>query len=186
MARFQRTGEAEAFEQIVSRFLGPAAGVARQVLPDHALVEDAVQEAFLRIIRKPNRYMPGRPFASWFYAVLRNVCRDMLRRRARQARLVQEVADRRPAAEHQAGDSAGALELLARLPRGERAVLTLRIVHEMAFRDVAAALGISEEAAKKRAQRGLRRLRARQQAMAARRAGAVPASAEGPTEDALV
>jgi len=35
----------------------------------------------------------------------------------------------------------------------------LRIIHGLGFRDVAAALGISEEAAKKRAQRALRRLR---------------------------
>ncbi len=37
----------------------------------------------------------------------------------------------------------------------------LRIVHGLGFRDVAAALGISEEAAKKRAQRALKRLRAK-------------------------
>ena len=46
------------------------------------------------------------------------------------------------------------------LARGERDVLELRIVHGLGFRDVGAALGISEEAAKKRAQRALRRLRA--------------------------
>ena len=40
-------------------------------------------------------------------------------------------------------------------------MLVLRIVHGLGFRDVAAALGISEEAAKKRAQRALKRLRAK-------------------------
>jgi len=41
----------------------------------------------------------------------------------------------------------------------ERDVLTLRVVHGLTFREVAAALEITEEAAKKRGQRGLRRLR---------------------------
>ena len=52
-----------------------------------------------------------------------------------------------------------ARDLLAALPPRDRVVLTLRVLHGLAFRDVAAALGISEEAAKKRAQRALRRLR---------------------------
>ena len=56
-------------------------------------------------------------------------------------------------------DSVEAADLLARLPSKARAVLTLRIVHGLAFRDVAVALGISVEAAKKRAQRALRDLR---------------------------
>jgi len=50
-------------------------------------------------------------------------------------------------------------DLLRRLPVGERDVLVLRVIEDLPFRDVAAALGISEEAAKKRAQRGLARLR---------------------------
>jgi DNA-directed RNA polymerase specialized sigma24 family protein len=45
------------------------------------------------------------------------------------------------------------------VPAGERDVLVLRIVEGLPFADVAAALDISEEAAKKRAQRGLSRLR---------------------------
>jgi RNA polymerase sigma factor (sigma-70 family) len=50
-------------------------------------------------------------------------------------------------------------KLLNSLSSRERDVLVLRIVHGLGFRDVAAALGISEEAAKKRAQRALKRLR---------------------------
>lgn len=83
MARFQDRGDAEAFEQIVSRFLAPALAAAHEVLSDHALAEDAVQEAFLRVVRRRDRYLPAKPFSSWFYAILRNLCTDMLRRRAK-------------------------------------------------------------------------------------------------------
>ena len=58
-------------------------------------------------------------------------------------------------------DSPKIPELLGALARSDQDVLVLRIVHGLGFRDVAAALGISEEAAKKRAQRALRRLRAK-------------------------
>jgi RNA polymerase sigma factor (sigma-70 family) len=53
------------------------------------------------------------------------------------------------------------LDLLDLLPNREKNVLELRVVHSMSFKEIATALEISEEAAKKRAQRGLRRLRQR-------------------------
>ena len=167
MARFQARLDANAFERIVSRFLSPALAAAGQILSDAALAEDAVQETFLRLVRGREAYVATKPLASWFYAILRNVCTDMLRRRARQARLVREAALHGAAQpRRREADPSDSLDLLADLPKAARAVLTLRIVHNLSFRDVAAALGISEEAAKKRAQRALRRLR--EQASAAR------------------
>lgn len=160
MARYQKRLDAQAFERIVSQFLRPALAVARQFLSDAALAEDAVQEAFLRVVRKRRQYEPSRPFAGWFYAILRNVCRDMLRRRGRQSRLLAEAAERTESWVAQPQTArVDMLDLLATLPEDARAVLLLHIVEGLAFRDVAAALGISEEAAKKRAQRALRKLR---------------------------
>ena len=167
MAGFQARLDSEAFEQIVSSYMSPALAVARQILSDSALAEDAVQESFLRVIRKRHQYIPGSPFSCWFYAIVRNVCVDMLRQSARQKELIEEIAGTPPSGDP-AGDEPNTPrtdlseipKILNVLARGERDVLELRIVHGLGFRDVAAALGISEEAAKKRAQRALRRLRA--------------------------
>jgi len=160
MARYQQGLDAEAFEGIVSRFLAPALAVAQQMLSDRALAEDAVQETFLRLVRRRQVYCASRPFAGWFYAVLRNVCRDMGRHRRRRARVERELAAQ--GATGVAEPSVGTVDvrdLLATLPPPARAVLELRVVQGLSFGEVAAALGISEEAAKKRAQRALRRLR---------------------------
>ncbi len=162
MARFQRLGDTAAFDELVSRHLRRALGVASEILLDHALAEDAVQEAFLHLVRARRQYQPSKPFSTWFYAILRNVCKDMLRRRSRQARVIQEVAAHAPASVAPPPAAGAAAErFLERLPEAERAVLTLRLVHDLPLADVAAALGISYEAAKKRAQRGLQRLRDR-------------------------
>ncbi len=160
MRRYQERLDEGAFEQLAARFLRPALATARQLLPERGLAEDAVQETFLRLVRRRGRYDPSRRFSAWFYTILRNVCTDALRRQARQARAI-ERAGIELLRQRFAGPPArlDPLELLERLPPSDRAVLTLRIVHDMAFRDVAAALGVSEEAAKKRAQRALRRLR---------------------------
>ena len=160
MARFQRRLDADAFEQIVSSYMSPALAVARQLLSDHALAEDAVQESFLRVIHKRDQYACGSPFSCWFYAIVRNVCVDMLRQRTRQQQVAQQIGDRGQAGPTRL-DQSEIPELLDDLSHGERDVLVLRIVHGLGFRDVAAALGISEEAAKKRSQRALRQLRAK-------------------------
>ena len=162
MAQYQEHLDGEAFGQIVSRFLASGLAVAAELLGDAALAEDAVQETFLRVVRGRERYIPSMPFSTWFYAILRNVCKDLLRRSARQAKLIEEVAYVRDT--EVAGppaNSAEADELLAKLSRDARTVLRLRIVYDLSFREAAAALGISEEAAKKRAQRALRELRKR-------------------------
>jgi hypothetical protein len=122
----------------------------------------------------------------------------MLRHRARQAKLLRdaalEIGGRNTDPRGCIGRSGACItspdfraaanvpdvsELLAKLPPPARAVLTLRIVHDMPFRDVAAALGISEEAAKKRAQRALRRLR--EQAARPAYSGKAPSAAEAGT-----
>ena len=160
MIRFVAELDSQAFDQIVARYLGPSLAVARQYLQDPSLSEDAVQTAMLRVIQQRSRYQPGRPFANWFYTILRNTCRDMLRSQSRQARLVREVAAVKGSGIQAASD--GDLEtrdLLATLPKILREVLELRILHGLAFKDISAALDISPEAAKKRAQRGLRQLR---------------------------
>jgi len=160
MARFQARLDSEAFEKIVSFNINPALAVARQILLDDALAEDAIQESFLRVIRKRDQYIPGNPFSCWFYAIVRNVCIDMLRKRSREkevlenaATIVESIKPQRKLSEIP--------KLLDLLASRERDVLVLRIVHGLGFRDIAAALGISEEAAKKRAQRALKRLRAK-------------------------
>ena len=160
MARFQRNLDGEAFERLVATFTAPALGVARQILLDQALAEDAVQEAFLRTVRNRASYQPSRAFSSWFYVILRNVCLDLRRQRETQRQALQELASRPSPAPNGSGDDAEeARHLLAMLPKAERDVLKLRIVDGLAFKDIAAALGVSQEAAKKRAQRGLQRLR---------------------------
>ena len=169
MALFRDRLDPAAMEAIVDRFARPALAAARQLVSDGAQAEDAVQEAFLRLVRNPRAYDPARPFAHWFFAVLRNVCRDLSRQRVRRDALLQEAAARMslPGGGCGGGDSQAAVSQLGRLDRDERAVLTLRLVDDLDFEEIAVVLGITCEAAKKRAQRGLRRLRERCQALEA-------------------
>jgi RNA polymerase sigma-70 factor, ECF subfamily len=158
MAQFQEKCESCVFERIFSLYLSLSLAVAQQILSDRVLAEDAVQEAFLRVVRKRNQYDPSKPFASWFYTIVRNVCKDLLRRRSRYSKAIDEIS-KKGASATILSEPVERLELLDSLPRNQRDVLYLRMVHDLGFGDIAAALGITKEAAKKRGQRGLRQLR---------------------------
>jgi RNA polymerase sigma-70 factor (ECF subfamily) len=158
MRRFKASLEREVIAQIALSLTPSALAAAGEILGNATQAEDAVQEAFIRLIRCRDQYDESKPFLPWFYTILRNVCRDMQRQEGRRRRIL-ETLSQHICAETVATESMEKEDLLSVLPSGEQEVLRLRILHDFRFREIAAALGISEAAAKKRAQRGLRRLR---------------------------
>jgi RNA polymerase sigma-70 factor (ECF subfamily) len=158
MARFKKHLDETAFERIVNDYTPPASALAHQMLQDPTLAEDAVQETFVRVIRKRRQYVSSRPFSHWFYAILRHICIDMLRKQKREKNAARYLAHRIKRFIRNEPESE-CISLLNTLPLHERSVLDLRVVHSMSFEEIAVALDISVEAAKKRAQRGLRKLR---------------------------
>ncbi|MHC5053275.1 MAG: RNA polymerase sigma factor [Planctomycetota bacterium] len=164
MTRFRSSPEPEAFEELARRYAATAYRTARAILGPNADAEDAVQECFLRVIRRRATYRPGMRFSVWFLTVLRNICRDEIRRAGRAARQPLPAPERAPAADAstlaERGEQArGARAAFDRLAEDEREILALRIHEGLKFAEIAAVCGISEEAAKKRAQRALDRLR---------------------------
>jgi RNA polymerase sigma-70 factor (ECF subfamily) len=160
MMKFKTALDQAAFALLIRDYASVARAVANQILCDRSLAEDAVQETFVRLIEKREQYSLSNRFSPWFHAILRNVCIDMIRKQQRDKKcsrqFVSEVADN--ASSESQRDN---LDLLNLLPTREKNVLELRVIHSMHFKEIATALEISEEAAKKRAQRGLRRLRQR-------------------------
>jgi len=170
MARFRSSGSEDAFEELFRRHGAAAYRTVLSILGDTGAAEDVLQESLLRMVRARRSYRPGMPFCPWFYTIIRNVCRDEIRRPGRGAptgsvalagwRIAHSPDESDPCAllERQE-DVRSARRAFARLPDPEREVLALRIYGEVGFAEIAAVCGISTEAAKKRAYRGLARLR---------------------------
>jgi len=159
MQRYQATLDADVFEQLVERYWARGFAVATRHLKDRHAAEDALQEAFMRLLRSAERYDSAQPFATWFHVILRNTCLDMLRQRQSACRLSNREPETSPSQPAEVNKDREVEVLLGRLSSADRDVLMLRIVHNMPFSEIAPALGCSEEAARKRAQRALRRLR---------------------------
>jgi len=171
MDGFARSADEALFEELVRRYTPAAYRAALAMLSDAGAAADAVQEGFLHLVRARRGWRPGAVFRSWLFAILRNVCRDELRRAARpEPPAAAPAGPPEPLARLQAREqAAAAARAFAELPESDREVLALRIHGGLEFAQIAAACGLSTAAAKKRACRALellrRRLSARHPAM---------------------
>jgi RNA polymerase sigma-70 factor (ECF subfamily) len=164
MCAVASSGAEDAYEVLVGRHWAAAFRVALSCLGGRQCAEDAVQESFLRLVRARRSYRRGSAFSPWFYTLLRNVCRDELRRRTHRPRTGSEVPEPSwhpdPAGEAAGRETSGnALALFGNLPAEDREILSLRIHAGLDFPAIARAAGLSTEATKKRAYRALERLR---------------------------
>ncbi len=117
-----------------------------------ARADDAFQETFLRALGGYGKLAHGRYLRAWLYTIASRVAADEERRRAPRLEPAGAANDSRPAyaeLEHLAGD----------LPATERAAVVLRYGYDLDYKDIAAALGSTETAARQAASSGVRRLR---------------------------
>jgi RNA polymerase sigma factor (sigma-70 family) len=142
-------------------------GVAYRMLGSMAEAEDALQECWLRLARRPPDDLDGlRP---WLTTVIGRICLDMLRvRRSRREDLVGSwlpepivVAYDSPEDEVARADAVGIalLVVLERLTPAERLAFVLHDVFAVPFEDIAPIVGRSPEATRQLASRGRRRAR---------------------------
>lgn len=78
-------GEEAALAELYDRYGAPAYVLARRVVRDSALAEDAVQEAFLAIWRGASRFVPERArAATWIMTLVHRRAVDLVRREQRR------------------------------------------------------------------------------------------------------
>lgn len=139
--------------------------IAIQILKDHQLAEDAVQEAFLRLAKNLSKIGPIDCPRTRLFAVIivRNVSLTMLAERKKQ--VVIEAPDEAVPAEYDLEadvlDRLAYEEVLAairKLPGIYRDILYFQCVEGYKLTEIANLLGIEVETAKKRAQRGRKKL----------------------------
>jgi len=143
-------GDRDAFETLVRRYASRATGVARSILRDAALAEDAAQEAFVRAFRAIRRFDLTQPFYPWFYRILKNVCLSTLKRR-RVTVFSLDAEDAPPveappsdpsksAARHELRETI--LAAMDTLSDAHREILHLAHFEHLAYKEMAACLGI--------------------------------------------
>jgi RNA polymerase sigma-70 factor (ECF subfamily) len=127
--------------------------------------EDLTQEAFLRALDRRDSFQPGTNMRAWLLRIASNAFFDLQRKRktAKATPLEFDVAgDAEPqAGPAEAGELGGLLAAaIARLPETERVVFLLRSQEDLSFREIAQAIGGTEETARWHMLQARRRLMA--------------------------
>ncbi len=170
-----KSGDRTAFDDLVERLRPRAFHVAHALVGSRDDAMELSQEAFLKVYKARESFKEGEPFLPWFHRILRNTCFSFLRSHGRlKPRSISahgaghedegdfEISDASsaPHARAQADERADAFWRAYRtLAARDREILSLRHFDELAYREIADALGIPEGTVMSRLFHARRRLR---------------------------
>lgn len=164
-------GDVTAFNELVLTHQDAVYNYAFYIMADPAAAGDATQEAFIAAYKAINRYQTGH-FKAWMMSIVRNKCRDMLRKYKRhpnpsldemtednESLSILTSAEATPEAQQEQSELMGAVQhCLAGLPEGQRAAFVLRDVEGYNYAEISNILTISLGTVKSRLNRARRKL----------------------------
>ncbi len=170
---YATNGDETAFEQIVARYLDLVDGVARRSTSNAELAEEVTQNAFAVLARKAHRLSKQKRLGGWLMQTTRLESKKALRSEYRRRRHLNafasesQVTSAMPVNHLSNVDQAAwqaALphldEALEKLRTSDREVILKRFFQKQKFRQIAATMNQTEDAARKHLSRALDRLAA--------------------------
>jgi len=148
---FASESDKNKFEYIYEKYKRLLWVKANDILKDHALAEDAVSEAFMRVYKHLQKIEDpdSNRSASYLVTIVRNISINLYHREKRTTSI--DIADYNEADEFdlekliESNDEAAyALKLVDRLREEQKAVFLLKYAHDMSHREIAGVLGITE------------------------------------------
>ncbi len=177
-----RSGDAEAFDELVTRYANDVFSLAYRLSQDREEANDIVQETFLSAVRGMSAFRGDAELKTWLFRITVNHSRNRFRwwkRRSRDKTVsldatigdgeiteADRIPDRRDDPERSAISrerEAAILRELKKLPAGFREAVILCDIEGHSYEEVSAILGIGIGTVKSRIARGRRTLRERLQ-----------------------
>jgi RNA polymerase sigma factor (sigma-70 family) len=154
----------QAFTELVERHLPLVYGVAMRVVHEPHTAEDVAQAVFIQLARKASSIREGQAVAGWLYRATQHDALDALRnekRRRQRETEAMKLAQESSRPEIAAEQLTPFLEqAMGQLRRVEQDAVVLRFFQGKSLRETGQALAMSEEAARKRVDRALDKMRA--------------------------
>jgi RNA polymerase sigma-70 factor (ECF subfamily) len=148
-----RGGDEEAFRLIFERYSRPVISFIFDMVGRRELAEDLAQETFVRAYRGLDALREETKLSTWLFAIAKNVARESLRSRRRDAGNVEidgeesfELHDQRrsPAGELLDKELNGVIRrALLRLDEDKRLVFTLKVLQQRSYEEIAEITGFS-------------------------------------------
>lgn len=164
LRRYAGEGSEAAFAELVRRHLDLVYGAALRRTGDPHRASDVAQHVFTSLARHARRLSRHPMLVAWLHTATRHAALNLMiseqRRRKRESEALALDAANAP---EPAADWAQVRPLLDaaidELPEADRAAVVMRFLNRSAFAEIGTALRVSEEAARKRTERALEKLR---------------------------
>jgi|GEM_PF-1250565 len=161
LAALRNGGREEAFRALVERHLGLVFGLAMRRTGQRALAEDISQNVFAALAKRAAKLRAEPTLAGWLHRVTLLECAGALRRESAHGRKLAAFTEHAAAPPGRSvwSEALPVLdECIAALPGADRDLVLMRFFERKGYRDIAAALGKSEDAAQKQGERALQKL----------------------------
>ena len=167
-------GSADAFEQLLLKYQAPIYNLCLRMTGNPEDAADMTQEAFLKAWRSLSSFQFESSFSTWLYRLTTNTCLDYLRslKRRPQCSLtveddegeeqVLDVTDEAPTPEEallSAEERSQLVHALSQLEASQRQIITLRVVNDLSYAEIAEILDVKEGTVKSRLARARDNLR---------------------------
>ncbi len=154
-----RSGDEEAFCEIVRQYGPPIMGFLRRLVGDPNRAEDAWSETFLRLARARDKYEPQGHFRAYLYSIARRCGLDQQRSYRRFGQLMNRIVEWKVPSQSQAAPMVTVLaneratmvhEALMKLPEEHRATILLSYQSGLASEEVGQIMGLTAQQVRNR------------------------------------
>lgn len=165
-------GDNEAFALLVKAYEDKVYNLCLRMCGDREEARDLAQEAFIKAWRGLRFYKHEAAFSTWLYRLTGNVCIDYLRRKKRRAAVSLtssdeeetqlEIPDPTPTPEEQTLDLStrqAVSDAMEKLEEDFRMVLTLRVMEERSYDEIAEIMDLKVGTVKSRLARAREKLK---------------------------
>lgn len=157
-------GSEDSFRRLVARYAGLVQQCARRSSGDPTIADEAAQLTFILLARKARHLKSRASLAGWLHTTALLQTRNLMRTQRRENRKRNAITAMTPTSEEVRTRAWQEMEpvldsALAALREDDREAILLRFHRGLSHADVAAALGIAADAARKRVDRAVERLR---------------------------
>ncbi len=167
LRRYADTGSEPAFAELVSRYVNLIYSAAlRQLNGDTHLAQDVVQGVFCDLARKAGTLLQRQSLSGWLYTSTHHGCAKAIRAECRRRAHEEKAQEMQALLQNNEPDLAWETlkpvldSALHELDESDRELILLRYFENRPWQDVGQSAGISDEAARKRIDRALEKLRA--------------------------
>ena len=167
------SGDADAFEPLVTENQTKVYHLALRLLGNEADAADAAQDALIRAYTSLGSFRGDSRFSVWLYRLTNNICIDYLRRQKRQNTVSLQTEDEDGESADwdvpddtwspeviavRAEDARAVREAIAAMPRDLREILTMREIGGLSYEELADTLGLELGTVRSRLNRARKKL----------------------------